>query len=250
MPSRRATSSVCCPSPWSATSATWCSAWRCPRWRGWARPSSTWRTTSPSRPACSWSPGLIERRGGSSSVDRLAGLAKLSPVLAVLFFVPAMNLAGIPPFSGFLGKLGLMQAGIAARHPAGLRPGHRRRGDQPADPAGGGPGLEPRVLAQGRGRRAPRPCAAGGIPRTRPRATGRASATSPCCRGPWSGSTLGLVVLGVALTVFAGPLFQVADQSAARCWTGPPTSRRCSVTARPVPGLAGPDGAAGAGGAK
>jgi multicomponent Na+:H+ antiporter subunit D len=29
------------------------------------------------------------------------------------------------------------------------------------------------------------------------------------------GSTLGLVVLGVALTVFAGPLFQVADQSAA-----------------------------------
>ena len=29
------------------------------------------------------------------------------------------------------------------------------------------------------------------------------------------GSTLGLVVLGVALTVFAGPLFEVADQSAA-----------------------------------
>jgi multicomponent Na+:H+ antiporter subunit D len=56
--------------------------------------------------------GLIERRGGSSSVDRLGGLAKLSPLLALLFFVPAMNLAGIPPFSGFLGKLGLMQAGI------------------------------------------------------------------------------------------------------------------------------------------
>jgi len=28
------------------------------------------------------------------------------------------------------------------------------------------------------------------------------------------GSTLGLVVFGVALTVFAGPLFRVADQSA------------------------------------
>src|ERR687889_539994 len=56
--------------------------------------------------------GLIERRGGSSSVDRLGGLAKLSPLLALLFFVPAMNLAGIPPFSGFLGKVGLMQAGI------------------------------------------------------------------------------------------------------------------------------------------
>ena len=56
--------------------------------------------------------GLIERRGGSSSVDRLGGLAKLSPLLALLFFVPAMNLAGIPPFSGFLGKVGLMQAGV------------------------------------------------------------------------------------------------------------------------------------------
>ena len=56
--------------------------------------------------------GLIERRGGSSSMDRLAGLAKLSPLLALLFFVPAMNLAGIPPFSGFLGKLGLLQAGV------------------------------------------------------------------------------------------------------------------------------------------
>ena len=57
--------------------------------------------------------GLIERRAGSSSVDRLGGLAKISPVLAILFFIPAMNLAGIPPFSGFVGKLGMMQGGIA-----------------------------------------------------------------------------------------------------------------------------------------
>lgn len=57
--------------------------------------------------------GLIERRGGSTSLRRLGGLAKLSPVLGVLFFVPAMNLAGIPPFSGFLGKLGLFRAGVA-----------------------------------------------------------------------------------------------------------------------------------------
>ena len=53
--------------------------------------------------------GLIERRGGSTSLDRLGGLAKASPVLAVLFFVPAMNLAGIPPLSGFIGKLGLLR---------------------------------------------------------------------------------------------------------------------------------------------
>ncbi|WP_222192678.1 Na+/H+ antiporter subunit D [Modestobacter italicus] len=57
--------------------------------------------------------GLIERRGGTMAVDRLGGLATASPLLAVLFFVPAMNLAGIPPFSGFIGKVGLLGAGVA-----------------------------------------------------------------------------------------------------------------------------------------
>ncbi|MGY1615282.1 Na+/H+ antiporter subunit D [Geodermatophilus sp. SYSU D00691] len=57
--------------------------------------------------------GLVERKGGSTSIERLGGLARLSPLLAVLFFVPAMNLAGIPPLSGFIGKVGLLQAGVA-----------------------------------------------------------------------------------------------------------------------------------------
>jgi multicomponent Na+:H+ antiporter subunit D len=64
--------------------------------------------------------GLIERQGGSTAVDRLGGLAKRSPLVAVLFFVPAMNLAGIPPFSGFIGKLGLLQAGVADGSPPAL----------------------------------------------------------------------------------------------------------------------------------
>ena len=56
--------------------------------------------------------GLIERRAGSTALLRLGGLARLAPVLGILFFVPAMNLAGIPPMSGFLGKVGLLQAGL------------------------------------------------------------------------------------------------------------------------------------------
>jgi multicomponent Na+:H+ antiporter subunit D len=55
--------------------------------------------------------GLVERRGGSTSLDRLGGLARVAPGLAILFFIPAMNLAGIPPMSGFLGKVGLLQEG-------------------------------------------------------------------------------------------------------------------------------------------
>lgn len=61
--------------------------------------------------------GLVERRGGSTSLDHLGGLARIAPLLALLFFVPAMNLAGIPPLSGFLGKVGLLQAGVALGTP-------------------------------------------------------------------------------------------------------------------------------------
>ncbi|WP_068278609.1 Na+/H+ antiporter subunit D [Aldersonia kunmingensis] len=54
--------------------------------------------------------GLIERQAGSSSLRRLGGLAA-SPVLAVVFLLPALNLGGIPPFSGFIGKIALLEAG-------------------------------------------------------------------------------------------------------------------------------------------
>ncbi|MEA5118157.1 MAG: proton-conducting transporter membrane subunit, partial [Propionicimonas sp.] len=56
--------------------------------------------------------GLVERVGNSTSLEKLGGLAKAAPLLALLFFIPAVNLAGIPPFSGFIAKLALLQAGI------------------------------------------------------------------------------------------------------------------------------------------
>jgi len=57
--------------------------------------------------------GLVERRAGTSSLARSGGLQHVAPLLAVLYLVPALSLAGIPPFSGFLAKLGLVQAGTA-----------------------------------------------------------------------------------------------------------------------------------------
>jgi multicomponent Na+:H+ antiporter subunit D len=57
--------------------------------------------------------GLIERQAGSSSLRRLGGLAAASPLLALTFLIPALNLGGIPPFSGFIGKVALLQAGAA-----------------------------------------------------------------------------------------------------------------------------------------
>ena len=58
--------------------------------------------------------GLIEQRAGTGQLARLAGLARREPVVAVLFLVPALSLAGIPPLSGFVAKLALVDAGIEA----------------------------------------------------------------------------------------------------------------------------------------
>ncbi len=55
--------------------------------------------------------GLIERQAGASTLRRLGGLAAASPMLAFAFVVPALNLGGIPPFSGFVGKVALLEAG-------------------------------------------------------------------------------------------------------------------------------------------
>ncbi len=57
--------------------------------------------------------GLVEEESGTSALDRVGGLARRRPLLAALFALPALSLAGIPPLSGFVAKLSLVQAGIA-----------------------------------------------------------------------------------------------------------------------------------------
>jgi multicomponent Na+:H+ antiporter subunit D len=57
--------------------------------------------------------GLIEHAGGSSRLSRLGNMARTVPVVAALFLIPALTLAGTPPLSGFVPKLGLIDAGFA-----------------------------------------------------------------------------------------------------------------------------------------
>ena len=57
--------------------------------------------------------GLIEDEEGTSALDRIGGLAGRRPLLALLFALPALSLAGLPPFSGFVAKLALVDAGVA-----------------------------------------------------------------------------------------------------------------------------------------
>jgi multicomponent Na+:H+ antiporter subunit D len=57
--------------------------------------------------------GIIEQGTGTGQLRKLGGLLHSAPGYAVLFLLPALSLAGIPPFSGFVAKLSLVQAGLA-----------------------------------------------------------------------------------------------------------------------------------------
>jgi multicomponent Na+:H+ antiporter subunit D len=58
--------------------------------------------------------GVMHRLHGTYDLSRLGGLYKSKPFLAILFAVPAMSLAGIPPLSGFFAKFVVIKAGIEA----------------------------------------------------------------------------------------------------------------------------------------
>jgi len=57
--------------------------------------------------------GVAERLAGTFDLKKLGGLYRSQPGLALLFLLPALSLAGLPPLSGFFAKLSLVQAGLA-----------------------------------------------------------------------------------------------------------------------------------------
>ena len=188
--------------------------------------------------------GLVERVGGSTSLHRLGGLAMASPVLATLFFVSAMNLSGIPPLSGFLAKIGLLDAGIAVGTPLAWVRRRRRHRDEPADALCPVEGLEPGLLAAaGRDARGRRARGRGGGRRGRGVRAGRARrrTTHRRARGRHGdghdrrptgvaeavdtsqralprmmlGATAAMTAVGLLLTLLAGPLHAFTERAAA-----------------------------------
>ncbi len=89
--------------------------------------------------------GLIEHAGGSSRLSRLGGMVRTAPVIAVLFFIAAMSLAGIPPMLGLRGQV---LADRLHRRLAPVVDPRRRRVRQPADAVLGGQDLDRRVLGR------------------------------------------------------------------------------------------------------
>lgn len=60
--------------------------------------------------------GTIIHLTGTSKLKEMSGLIRLHPQLGWMFFVAALSLAGIPPLSGFLGKIFITEGTFAASY--------------------------------------------------------------------------------------------------------------------------------------
>lgn len=61
--------------------------------------------------------GITRRYAGTFDLKKMGGFYAALPWLAVLFFIPAMSLGGIPPLSGFFAKFAIVKAGLSGDTP-------------------------------------------------------------------------------------------------------------------------------------
>lgn len=62
------------------------------------------------------STGAIEETYGTGELDKLGGMLKREPLVAITFMAAALSLAGLPPFSGFIAKFSIIAATLEQAH--------------------------------------------------------------------------------------------------------------------------------------
>ncbi|WP_081235645.1 Na+/H+ antiporter subunit D [Streptomyces viridosporus] len=154
--------------------------------------------------------GLAVIRAGTASLPRMAKWPPPGVLVAVLFALPALSLSGVPPFSGFVAKLALLEAGVAQGGAAAYclaaaalltslltlyamtRVWTTAFAGRPMGTVRGAPGRLASSVTE-----APEP-QPGGVRGARLMLT----------------ATAGMVLTGVAVAVFAGPLAHIAERAA------------------------------------
>jgi multicomponent Na+:H+ antiporter subunit D len=58
--------------------------------------------------------GTVEHEEGTGIISRLGGLGRAHPIASFAFLLAALSLVGLPPFSGFWAKLGVLNAAAEA----------------------------------------------------------------------------------------------------------------------------------------
>lgn len=60
--------------------------------------------------------GAVEHQRGTGTISRLGGVGNEHRWVTLAFFLAAISLTGLPPFSGFWAKLGVLQAAVGAQN--------------------------------------------------------------------------------------------------------------------------------------
>lgn len=60
--------------------------------------------------------GISERLTGTTHLEKMGGISLTHPMLATVFLIGGLTLAGVPPSSGFFGKFVLIKSGLEVGH--------------------------------------------------------------------------------------------------------------------------------------
>ena len=60
------------------------------------------------------SAGVVEKKTGTTELDRMGGLAKIMPITFISFLIAALAISGVPPLNGFVSKWMIYQGVIEA----------------------------------------------------------------------------------------------------------------------------------------
>ncbi|CAL9623584.1 Na+/H+ antiporter subunit D [Streptomyces sp. enrichment culture] len=146
---------------------------------------------------------LIVLRTDTAALHRLRRWPRPGPVVVTLFLVPALSLSGIPPFSGFVAKLALLQAAVARGGPTAYLLA--------------GTALVTSLLTLYTMSRVWTAAFMGRPPGRAPTDAAPAAAPAPGLgrgKGLMLAATAGMAAAGVVVAVCAGPLARVSERAA------------------------------------